>query len=623
MEWPQRRDLFLGHYQEYFHCGADPKDKNPCVAVEIRRDVNDLKFGQLKLIDQSDWDEWLDGLNTPSVDGKSESRSLHDSIHILFIPQMADVVNQMTSMPGSILGLPFSHENWEAILGPFGTLPGHLFKAIARDEVVAWSHWAKHDEDDIAPSLWMHVSTTHVLDYGAGKFAVAATHDTATNHTLAIVLGSSTALRHKMMALLLDSGHAIHHPCLLLGTCAELHLEHLNLLVRIKQDDCVDLTDRLERDLDAATRNGSTDEGITKGLISDIGLRLGETLDVEHEVKATRRRLENVLPPEWRSGQCTTNPEGTSSGEARQDVDHQFQQRFADIFADLDDLTETCRIAIEDLSFMTNVIRSELSRQEARHVGQESKISTVIAFVAMLYLPMTTTATIFAMPIFQWSNDWRDWRYQPVNKGNMSSSSDNNNNGSTEGLPVFSGYFWIYLSISLGFTLMTIEGWWRFTSRDIDRRKGHHWLVYLLRKLPFWPAGKRRTKPTGPRYIPTSFRPLPTSPASSSQSRLATPRSGSATHRIPAGSTNSLVSSIASSPVPGRARAGIRRASRSLKSNSAESDAARVGDDSSGSSPVQGSRETSTGSGQSPEDGNNVQLPEKQIQERRSASKMV
>jgi hypothetical protein len=40
----------------------------------------------------------------------------------------------------------------------------------------------------------------------------------------------------------------------------------------------------------------------------------------------------------------------------------------------------------------TNQIRSELARQEAKNSAQEAKVSTVIALVAMLYLPMTTVA---------------------------------------------------------------------------------------------------------------------------------------------------------------------------------------------------------------------------------------
>lgn len=140
------------------------------------------------------------------------------------------------------------------------------------------------------------------------------------------------------------------------------------------------------------------------------------------------------------------------------------------------------------------------SAQEARYGAQQAKMSTVIAFVAMLFLPMTTTAvsaphqdktrgstdpyqqTIFAMPVFQFSNNWRDWRYHQVNKGDSSGSNSTTTTNFPDP-PVFSGYFWIYLGISIALTMITIEGWWRFTQNDIGREKGQHWSRYLARKL--------------------------------------------------------------------------------------------------------------------------------------------
>jgi hypothetical protein len=114
----------------------------------------------------------------------------------------------------------------------------------------------------------------------------------------------------------------------------------------------------------------------------------------------------------------------------------------------------------------------------------------------MIYLPMTTVAvrtptlakrraiidsyqqTIFAMPVFQFANDWRNWRLQPVYNASSSSSG-----GGTNNTPVFSGYFWIYFAISGSLTLITIEVWWRFTSREIERRKGKHWSRSLAEKM--------------------------------------------------------------------------------------------------------------------------------------------
>ncbi len=61
-----------------------------------------------------------------------------------------------------------------------------------------------------------------------------------------------------------------------------------------------------------------------------------------------------------------------------------------------------------------------------------------------------------SVPVFQFQNDWRDLKYQPVSSGDSSNSSSSSGGGS--GGPVVSGYLWIYLGTSLGITLIPSSG---------------------------------------------------------------------------------------------------------------------------------------------------------------------
>ncbi|KAH9897539.1 hypothetical protein F4778DRAFT_783117 [Xylariomycetidae sp. FL2044] len=429
MDWLSRANRFLQADDPFFTCDLDSEDGSHCIALGIFPEDAPDHLVEIELSSQEKWNEWFDKLNLTSEGDEPGSGLPRDSIHILFIPKAKDIVLQDGSLlKVSLKDLPITQENWEATLNAFQILPNHLNMSIARGETFASSDWARYNEEALS-----------VMD------------------------------------------DAVLSPHLLLGTTAELHLKRLEELVRQQENQCGNVTLSLETLLDSTAQRQSSDQGITSDLIAEIKTSRAESKKVEEEIKATKRQLEKVLPPAW---SCSTGSKAPSErtptdSYAAELVDYRYQQRFADIFAQLEGLMARCRISIEELSFNTDIIRSELARQETKHSGQEAKISTVIAFVAMLYLPMTTT--IFAMPIFQWSNDWRDWRFNSVNKGNSSSSDDGN--GGTDGLPVFSGYFWIYLGISLGFTWMTIEGWWRFTSREVERRKGHYWLRYLLRKL--------------------------------------------------------------------------------------------------------------------------------------------
>jgi len=146
----------------------------------------------------------------------------------------------------------------------------------------------------------------------------------------------------------------------------------------------------------------------------------------------------------------------------------------------------------------------------AHDSSRAAKTGTLIAFLAMLYLPMTTVAvsasilppfrapplnhsvlsqTIVSMPIFNYENDWRDWRYRPAPQPD-SSSGNGTNSSVVADPPVFSGYFWIYLTVSICLSFATIEVWWRmvrntdYMSGGLEQRKKKltHWTLY-----PVWP----------------------------------------------------------------------------------------------------------------------------------------
>lgn len=59
------------------------------------------------------------------------------------------------------------------------------------------------------------------------------------------------------------------------------------------------------------------------------------------------------------------------------------------------------------------------------------------------------------MPIFGWANDWKDLRFQSVYT-NDNTSGDSGSGGATgTGLPVVSGYIWVYVGISVLFFILT------------------------------------------------------------------------------------------------------------------------------------------------------------------------
>ncbi|KAK4126758.1 hypothetical protein N657DRAFT_640621 [Parathielavia appendiculata] len=67
-----------------------------------------------------------------------------------------------------------------------------------------------------------------------------------------------------------------------------------------------------------------------------------------------------------------------------------------------------CRMMFDAVIYFEELFTSELLSHDVESTRNTAKASTVIAFVAMLYLPITTVATIFSMHVFDFENDWRD-----------------------------------------------------------------------------------------------------------------------------------------------------------------------------------------------------------------------
>jgi len=92
---------------------------------------------------------------------------------------------------------------------------------------------------------------------------------------------------------------------------------------------------------------------------------------------------------------------------------------------------------------------------------KDSHTLVVLSLLAAIFLPTSTVAIIFTMPIFQFPNDWRNWQYHKVSMDDSSQAGTGNSSSNVETggthPPVFSGYFWIYLGISIALTFVVLQ----------------------------------------------------------------------------------------------------------------------------------------------------------------------
>ncbi|OTB15131.1 hypothetical protein K445DRAFT_318518 [Daldinia sp. EC12] len=444
MEWFPDSDPFIApNHLDQFDYEFEVRTKGQRCKVIQNWGLDVTQDAQvIDLPDYRSWENWIQTL--PFVrDGFSINDLPQNGFIIICIPRAEDVQLTDSTEPAAYTDLPLdkdSSEIWEKIVGAFH-LPGHFPMLAVRGQTSLTSGSRTYKFPEGPEKIWMHTAVVNP-DSDEDSFAIAATHFEKKKLTLAAIFCCSDEQIRMIRGLVNINHDAIGHPFLMLSIYIELQYERLVDMIRTRHlqfdhlmgekafQEAKEVKDRFSWETIHKVR--STREAIRKA---------------EEEVEATKLQLSKALS----DLQMLKNLRDEPSTRMTEII----SERFNDIIMMLNGQSSKCRILVEDISFATDIMRSELSRQEAHTSAENSKFATGIAFVAMIYLPLSTTATIFAMPIFQWSNDWRDLRYQPVDSGNTSDSGGSS--GATTS-PVVSGYIWLYISISAGLTFVTYFG---------------------------------------------------------------------------------------------------------------------------------------------------------------------
>ncbi|KAI0893405.1 hypothetical protein F4806DRAFT_505072, partial [Annulohypoxylon nitens] len=341
--------------------------------------------------------------------------------------------------------LPLSEQSWQSLRSVVKAfhLPGHFPMLASRKQTSVISIARTHQFGSKDGTLWMHTAVTNP-DFGESPFAMASTHFENRNLTLGVMFGCSDDQVERIQNLINTWEDAMEHPFLMLGISAQLQLDRIVTMVTTSYNDYLEILKKVEKEA-----QGKGKDRFSWATINEVRSTREKGKMVEEEVQETKRQLSKAR----QSALDTLKTLPSQSSQASNETTYLFSERFHDIIDRLDSMGAKCRIIIEGISYIQ--IRNELSRQESQSSTENAKFATGISLVAMIYLPLTTMATIFAMPIFQWTNDWRNIRYRPVNNGSTSSNSSPSSSNDETASPVVSGYLWIYVGISIGLSFIT------------------------------------------------------------------------------------------------------------------------------------------------------------------------
>jgi hypothetical protein len=282
---------------------------------------------------------------------------------------------------------------------------------------------------------------------GPDPFALASTHVNK-GYTLAIVFRCSVGQMNRVGDLLQQSEGASKYPPLMLGICAELHLDRLEKLVDYRVIKCAEATRLLSEGI------------VTWDLIDTIRKNRDKSARAREEVMLTYRQLLKALPfscrPDGRqiwdkyadkelsrnasdSGSMSLFKENLMDieSESLEEATQMFADRFSDILGRFEGLIAECKISVEEMSFTADIvgyiyqileslgtkrpqIRSELAGQATiASEGEAAKSRTSIALAGMVYLPMTTLAVLHSSHVLLTYPNLLDRQYLQCQSSNF------------------------------------------------------------------------------------------------------------------------------------------------------------------------------------------------------------
>lgn len=432
-------------------------------------------------------------LNRSPIFHDDAKAGLPSGVCIFFCPRAEDIFEDI---PANLSDLCMTRDQWELVATKF-YLQNSLVKAM--QQKVTSITVDSHEREGTAPSDTLLMCTINTSTASHEGFAVSTSHFKQAKLTLAVVLGATEQQVGRIEFLLRNADEAIGHPLLMLGLSAELLLDLLTDLIEHMRDKCIQVTRKCREMLNDTSSQG-TDYAM------EVETIRSETSHLDEEVQTSKQSLQKALEfycPDYKDIASIHNENDIPTGAKHERfVKNKIKMRFQDIFFELDSLMTLTRISVQEMSSMSATIVAVAARRDAAvSVGiandsaRTAKTGTLIAFLAMLYLPMTTVATIVSMPIFNYENDWRDWRYRPAPQSDSPSGDGTATSVVTDGPPpVFSGYFWVYFAVSIALSFATIEVWWRVvrntnhTSDKVEKpkEKPPHWTLYLV-----WPLVRR------------------------------------------------------------------------------------------------------------------------------------
>ncbi|KAL2149107.1 hypothetical protein VTH82DRAFT_8455 [Thermothelomyces myriococcoides] len=282
--------------------------------------------------------------------------------------------------------LPLPELAWKRITECF-YLHDQIRKAIQRSDTSPSSTYLVRKAGEEVVEMY----TAATSRTWPNNLAITATHFRKSKLTVGVILGCTDWQMSMAEKLLKRSPEVKGHPLLSVGLFAELTVERETAIVRQAVAECNMAIDSLGLDEETKPEVHRSFE-----LSRELRNCRLKTKKAEEDIRLTQGQLRKMMQQveEW-VNRTQGSAEGLSFGWLGDEFTTstlRYKERFEDINMELEALMAKCRMIFDDMTYSEELYTSELLGRDAESARHQAKASTVIAFVAMLYLPITTVA---------------------------------------------------------------------------------------------------------------------------------------------------------------------------------------------------------------------------------------
>ncbi|KAK2052686.1 hypothetical protein LY76DRAFT_629927 [Colletotrichum caudatum] len=443
MEWPSESSRFKSHDLTLFKY-----EERPTTVVTLRLDdVSESQelLTEMLLTSEMEWNTWLKSVDLDSSDDKMITLNL-----VLF---RRASMKFSECLPG-IHYVPVSNSTFQKVTDSFQTHRS-LSRMINRKDA-EFLHCVEVDHDCEPHRLVYNYRTS--ADY-VDDLAVSVTHEPRHRSTTAIFFGLSEAQERLLLYRMKESPKDFCHPLAMIGAACELDRDRwIAKEVRPIERTYVEKNDQWST---TSSENLAADpEGET--MEDTLGLRFKSSFLLTG-LTAARRQLARIgdhlgeirRDPVMASflegpGSCPDKEteaggSGINLGKQQAHTAGRLQHRLDQIADEFDMKIDSCKSSMEDMMATTQVVISRIARHDTQTntaisvaTREDSSQMRSIAFVTMVFLPVTSIATIFSMNVFDWQ--------------------------AKDGGHLITVHFWLYLAVAGASTALTV-GLWVFYTR--------------------------------------------------------------------------------------------------------------------------------------------------------------